>query len=332
MTDLQLAISALAAIAVLWVVVFNFREWRRTKELMPQRTESTRIEPDDLHHQEMPFDAYSLETLDHRRRESGEEGSRLLPTALSDAIAELRWPTPIAAARVLQSLRGWRHVGSKPLSFGWRSSQGEAPSPEPCADQIIGLQAGILLATRSGPLHAMEYSEWQSQLTELAAALGGQLEIPAMSDVLLRARALDLQCAAVDAQLSLSVKAHEVLSSDRLQSAAQAAGLELRGESRFAMGPLHEQRFAVFPGDGGNNLILLLDVPRTRDPEVAFEQMCKTAARLADTLDGEMTDEAGRVLGARDLELIMTQIRTRVEQMEALGIIPGSTVAQRLFL
>jgi hypothetical protein len=98
------------------------------------------------------------------------------------------------------------------------------------------------------------------------------------------------------------------------------------------MGPLNEQRFAVFPGDGGDNLILLLDVPRTSDPAVAFRQMHETAEVLAGALQGEITDEAGRVLGPRDLELITTQIHSRLEQMEALGIIPGSTVAQRLFL
>jgi hypothetical protein len=53
---------------------------------------------------------------------------------------------------------------------------------------------------------------------------------------------------------------------------------------------------------------------------------------LAGALQGEITDEAGRGLGPRDLELITTQIHSRLEQMEALGIIPGSTVAQRLFL
>ena len=333
MTDLQLAISALAAIAVLWVVVFNIRERRQTKGLMPKRSETPRIDPEGLSHDDHGSDAFGLDGLEFRPTlEGSDDESNVLPTERCDAISELRWQSPIAAARVRQSLRGWRHVGSKLLAFGWRATEQTTPSPGPLTEEIVGLQVGILLATRSGPLHAMEYSEWQSHLTKLAGELGGQAEIPTMSDVLLRARALDLQCAAVDAQLSLCVKVRGMLSADRIQSAAQAAGLEMRGESRFAMGPLNEQRFAVFPGDGGDNLILLLDVPRTSDPAVAFRQMHETAEVLAGALQGEITDEAGRALGPRDLELITTQIHSRLEQMEALGIIPGSTVAQRLFL
>ena len=110
------------------------------------------------------------------------------------------------------------------------------------------------------------------------------------------------------------------------------AELSIRGELRFGMGPLHQQRFAVFPGDRGMSLVLLLDVPRTQSPQLAFQEMCQTAQTLAAVLSGKVTDEAGRPLQPADLERIEEQIGQRAAQLSDMGIEPGSPIAQRLFL
>lgn len=312
MTDLQIAVTAGAAIVLLWVLAVNLRDWSRIKKRLDQ--------------QSAPVDEPLF---------SGQQERALAPTLPSDvseAIAVLRWQTPMAVSRIQQELRGWRHVGSKPLSFAWISQGSEALEPEPAGEKIQGLQVGVLLATRSGPLHAMEYSEWQDVLGRVARNLGAQLEVPSMTDVLSKARQLDQQCASADAQLTVLVTSSQVLSSTEIASAAQAAGLEPRGESRYAMGPLHHQRFSVFPGDAGNSLVLMLDLPRTADPVQAFQEMVAAADAMASMLSAEVTDESGRLLPQEAISQIASQVAEREERLLALGIIPGSTVAQKLFL
>ncbi len=312
MTDLEMAISVAAVAAVGWILVANLRDrmrLRRAEAVAPKRDQEPAIFTPPV----------------ERVLES------VTPNELSDAIATLKFSKPHSIDQVQQALRGWRHVGSKPLSFAW-SCDGERFLAQPDQGLVTGLQIGVLLATRSGPLHAMEYSEWQSTLDRLARDLGASLDIPSMTDVLSRARSLDQQCAAVDAQLTVSVSTSEVLSSAAIQSAAERVGLESRGESRYAMGPLHHQRFVVFPGDGGGRLTFLLDLPRTANPVEAFQSMVEVAEQFAEFLSGALTDEAGRPLTEQALARIAQQVEERVGQFEQMGLTPGSQVAQRLFL
>jgi hypothetical protein len=314
MTDLQIAISAAAAIAVTIVIVVNLRERSRAKKRIAQQQVTQIVDE--------PVLAPVVERL----------SEPVLPSQISESIAELSWPSPCSFLRIQQEIRGWRRVGSKPLSFGWQSVDSDMILAEPRSEDVVRLSIGLLLATRQGPLNAMEYSEWQEVVMKLASTLGAQVSMPSMTETLAKARALDQQCAAVDAQLTIAVTTNEVLSASAITSAAQAAGLEPRGELRFGMGPLHHQRFAVFPGDRGMSLVLLLDVPRTEHPESAFHEMQQAAKTMAAVLSGVITDEAGRPLQSIDLERIEAQIVQKTAQMVAMGVTPGSPVAQRLFL
>lgn len=314
MTDLQIAISVAAVIAVTLVLGFNIREWSKAKKRIAQQQVI------------VAADEPVLQPVVERLIEP------VLPSLISESIAELTWQSPCALSRIQQEIRGWRRVGSKPLAYGWRVAGAVEMQAEPASQEVTGLSIGVLLATRQGPLNAMEYSEWQEAVTRLASNLGAQAAIPSMTEALAKARALDQQCAAVDAQLTIAVTTSGVLSAASINSAAQAAGLESRGELRFGMGLLHQQRFAVFPGDRGMSLVLLLDVPRTQAPQLAFQEMCQTAQTLAAVLSGTVTDEAGRPLQPADLERIEEQIGQRAAQLSDMGIEPGSPIAQRLFL
>ena len=312
MTELQWTVVAGATIVLLGVLVANFRDWSRAKKRITQSAAAI----------EEPLLVSTAERI----------GEGIVPSEISEAIAILEWQLPASVAKLQQELRGWRHVGSKPLAFGWVSRPGEAAQAQPQSREVFALQVGLLLATRSGPLHAMEYSEWQEALGRIAGALGARLTVPSMSDVLGKARQLDQRCAEVDAQLTLAVTSVEILSAAKIASAASAAGLEPRGEARFAKGPLHQQRFSVFPGESGTSLILMLDVPRTVAPSDAFREMIATAEVLASVLDARVTDEAGHRLSAQNFEAIAAQVADQEQRLLAMGITPGAPMAQRLFL
>lgn len=376
MSDLQVAITAVAAIAVLWVLVSNQRERPRGRSIPPPS--ATPAEPAVHEAPTVPMEpSLGGDGARGNAGTSGNDGAPgsfvtpdgngasadgsvattglephahpasevlpviaaaerlfepVLPSAIGESIAELSWPSPVAAGPVLHAIRGWRHVGSKPLSFGWRLPDAAAFIAEPPQDRIIGLQVGILLATRSGPMHAMEYTDWNDAMMRLASDHGAQLTIPAMHEVLARAREVDRACAEVDSQLAIALGSDAGLSPVAIDAAAREIGLEVRGESRYAKGPLHHQRFSVFPGDGGMGLVLLLDVPRTAAPVEAFDEMLSAGRALADALSAELTDEAGRLLLPEDIVLIREQLIRQEARILAIGITPGSTLAQRLFL
>jgi len=310
MTELQIAIAAAAASVIVWILYVNLRERAALKKAAAEQSQSA----------EPIFTAAQAERPDAD-----------LPSEFSEAIAVLTWPSPISVIRVQQQIRGWRRVGSKPLSIGWVSA--DSVLTEPVGLELSELRVGILLATRSGALHAMEYSEWRDTLDQIATALGAGLEVPSMTVVLARAKELDQKCAAVDAQLSLCVTTDRVLSVGDMQSAALALGLQPKGESRFVFLDEQQQtRFSVFPGDRGNSMVLLLDVPRSPQPTESFKEMTQTAHQLAQSLNGRLTDEAGRELTTTDLDMIAAQVAQRAEQLLELGITPGSRLALRLFL
>ena len=313
MTDLQIAIIAGAGLVLAWVLFANFRDQQAATKASEKKAPVWPEEP-----------------VMHTPAERGQQAE--VPCDLSEAIASLRWQLPVPVSRIESELRGVRRVGAKPLLFGWIALPGEAALPYPDSESVCELQIGVLLATRSGPLHAMEYTEWQELLARLAAGLGAQLSMPDMSTVLSKARALDQQCAAVDAQLTLMIRADQVLSADAINHAAFAVGLEQRGELRFAMGAMGQQRFSVFPGDTGGTLVFLLDVRRTIKPSLSFDDMLKTAQSMSAQLSARLTDESGRSLGPKDFELILDQVAAKERQLREAGIEPGSPVALRLFL
>jgi hypothetical protein len=312
-TELQIAIVAGAAVVLAWVVFANFRDQRDAKAALEKKTPPVFEEP--------------------FVRSSTERGAAAeMPDERCESIAVLTWAEPAIAARIENELRGVRRVGSKPLLLAWVCEGLQAPQPEPGASRVVELRMGVLLATRNGPLHAMEYTEWQELVMRVATNSGAQVSIPEMSTVLAKARSLDQQCAAVDAQLSLVIRAGQVLSVDSIAAAASAAGLEQRGESRYAMGPAHQQRFSVFPGDSGETLVLLLDVPRTVQPRLAFDEMKQAAMTMASVLSAQVVDESGRRLEQADFELIAQQVAAKEQALQEMGIEPGSSVALRLFL
>lgn len=313
MTELQVAIIVGAAGVLAWVLVANFRDRQAVGKSMEKKAPVMFEEPA----MRLPTDRASQADT---------------PSDFSEAIASLSWQEPVLASRVETELRGVRRVGSKPLLFAWSAAHGGPALAQPNFQRVSQMQIGVLLATRAGPLHAMEYTEWQELMTRLATNLGARLSMPEMSVVLSKARALDQQCASVDAQLSLVIRADQLLSADAIRNAALAAGLEQRGESRFAMGSMGQQRFSVFPGDLGDTLVFLLDVPRTEAPQLAFQEMLKTAQAMSEILAARLSDDSGRILGPRDFELIADQVAAKERALEQVGIKPGSSAALRLFL
>jgi len=80
-----------------------------------------------------------------------------------------------------------------------------------------------------------------------------------------------------------------------------------------------------------SGLTLELDVPRTPDPERAFQQFRDLARQLAQTLEGSVVDENRAPVLPAAFDLIRTQIQAVQRAMAARAIAPGTPSALRLF-
>lgn len=252
----------------------------------------------------------------------------------TDCIALLRFVQPVAAERLVSLGQTLRRSGSKPVSL-------EVLGPQPAAEGwhlpragelCTSARFGLLLANRSGPVNALEYTDFAQRIRDLAAALGVGVEIADMSGVLARARALDADSAKLDAQVCINVDAAETLGPSHLAALAGPLAVVERGNNRYArLGPRGETLFSVSLGEQPNRLSFLLDVPRVDPGSKPFSAMIECVKICARRLPGRIIDDGGKVLTDRSIETITHEIEQRFVALAAAGLPAGSTAALRVF-
>ena len=255
----------------------------------------------------------------------------------TDCIVDLACPTPIPGERLASVFQGFRRCGTKPVMIEVPIPGATASSPRqwraPLAgDNCRAVRIGILLDNRSGPLNAMEFSEFLARVEETAERLGAHYTAPQMSDVLLAARRLDTDCAQLDWNAGLNVDASEVLGPGQLAALAGPLLIVERGSNRYArLDERGDPVFSVSLGDRPNRLTFLLDLPRVHDPQDAWKQMVECALVAARRLPGRLVDDGGKPLGERFLESSAMQVHQRALALEAVGLKAGTASARRVF-
>ncbi len=86
-----------------------------------------------------------------------------------------------------------------------------------------------------------------------------------------------------------------------------------------------------FSGSYLTGLTMAMDAPRTPQPVRNFDRMFQMALQFADTLHGELVDDNQKVLTANGRRHIAESIAAIGARMEERGIVPGSSVALRLY-
>ena len=150
-------------------------------------------------------------------------------------------------------------------------------------------------------------------------------------------------CADTDIQVVVHVQGGPFAGS-QLRAAAEAAGLALEADGRFAL--RNDDRVLLYTlaaRDGSSfsaaaiqeaapaALTLALDVARTPDTRRSFESMARLAHHLAAALGGSIVDDNGNALDERAVAAIALQLDSVRARLEAQGISPGSPAALRLF-
>lgn len=250
----------------------------------------------------------------------------------ADCIVEILFDgDDLPAARLLQLTQATRRVGSKPVFFEGQSALNDW-EPIVAGERFYGLRGGVLLANRNGPLNAMEFSDFVSVMQAIADQLERPVAVPDMPTTLNKARALDAQCAELDAQIGLNVICPQPLSTHDLSQVALEMGLAERGNNRFAaLGEFGEVLFSLALGDAANRLTFLLDVPRAPAATQPWDMMVDCAQRCAVRYGAQLVDDADKPLSDQALARIGGQLGQRYQRLADATFVAGSPVALRLF-
>jgi hypothetical protein len=267
--------------------------------------------------------------------------------ALIDAIAPLALDGPITGELALQHLPSSRRAGTKPFYVeGLDAETGEWDGIA-AGRRYSELQAGVQLANRSGPLNAIEYSEFVQKLQAFADAVGATPDVPDMLDVVARARELDTLSAPLDAQLSVTLRTNGVAwSVGFVQQVAGRLGLVpgvLPGrlvlpsteEGAPPMLVLAVDPQAALADDPQAAVVrectLTLDVPQTPASQEPFPAWHLTGRQLADDLDATAVDDQGQAITLHAYDAIGKELDDLYQRLEQLDLAAGTPAARRLF-
>jgi FtsZ-interacting cell division protein ZipA len=359
MTDLQASLIGIGSVIVIGVVSFNkWQEWRAKKSVdsafSPLHEDVLMGTAERQEPVMTPFDENSEPA--HAQSEpvspdqTGEADQADAPAAFIevpnkpspldaaiDCIIPLTLDTPLRGEKISVTFQHLRLVGNKPVQI---IGQSESGSWETVAHGGVyhALQVGVQLASRTGPLTELEFSELVTGLNQLADEIGAQPELPDMLQVMAEARQLHQLVLEFDAQLSINVQARSApWMVSTLRPALQRQGLELRPDGRLVMpdgegGLLFSLLTNANQAEDTSKLMtLLLPVPSVAMQRNGFAAMMAFAKSLAVRLTGTVVDDSGQPLTDQALEEIAAQVQSFYGAMEQAGIVAGSVRAQRLF-
>jgi hypothetical protein len=298
MTDLQLGLLVIGAVAVVAVFAFNRVQERRARGEAERAFGSK--------HADVLLDEPSPAKEAHLPQQHNVPLAGAMPDERVDYIIVLRTPVGIPSGAVLEP---WRRIearfGRRVLlagsdGSGWRRlAQGDLGS-------ATALHACLQLVSRAGVVSDAELIEFRAEVETLATRIGASVAAPEMRAALDGARELDRACADADIQVALHV-----------------VGIAPGSAPDFS-----NTAFQAAPREDG--FTLTLDVARTLEPGRSFEAMARAGRQLAGET-GRLVDDNGSLLDERALASIGAQLEAVRAMLAGRGIEPGSPLALRLF-
>jgi len=269
--------------------------------------------------------------------------------ALIDALIPLALDAPISGDMALQHLPPSRRAGGKP--FYIEGLDAETGTWEPLAPgrRYGELLAGVQLASRSGPLTEIEYSEFVQKVQAYADAVGASTDVPDMLEVVARARELDALASPLDVQLTITLRTNGVAwSVPFVQQVAARQGLVPAAPGRLVLPADEEgappvlvlavdaQAALAALGDDPQaaavrQCTLTLDVPQTPAAAEPFPAWHLIGKQLADDLDATAGDDHGEPISLHAFAAIGKELDGIYGRLEALDLAAGSAAARRLF-
>ncbi|MVW77941.1 cell division protein ZipA C-terminal FtsZ-binding domain-containing protein [Bordetella sp. 02P26C-1] len=350
MSDLQIGLIALGVLLILLVLGFNWWQDRRARQRMQARFPAT--EQDPLFGAEA---AARVGSPEHQRREPGigVPGSAAAseppnntaddaeePDAACEVVVEIHFAEPVSGTDLLGAVRDLTHVGRKPVRVFASTDRGRHRARLHPEESYAGLQLAVLLANRSGPLSAIEWSQLWARAQSLADRFEATIEGPDQQVVVERATKLDEFCASLDAQVGLTLTLQAPRATAEVMGVARELGFAVDGGHLSWLADTGATRFTLSRADGGgfdngmapvDRLVLLLDVPRSPEDERAFGRMVDVGRDLAARLQAELVDDHGKPVVDGMETSIDQQLLTLFRKLDQAGLPAGGERALRVF-
>jgi hypothetical protein len=350
MDTLTVALASLGGVVLAGVIAHGAWPARRAG---PKQASSAREEPsaaEPIRGDGPGLDDADAAAADDPAAVSSRRLSKRVPLqldALIDAFATFTLDGPVSAEAIASHLAAKRFVGSKLfLVEGLNSETGRWEAPT--AGQRYGeLQAGVQLASRTGALNEIEYSEFVQRIQAIAEAIGASADFPDMLDVMARARELDAFASQHDAQLAVHLHA---------QGAAWSVGYIQQHARRHGFVPGVVPGRLVYPSteEGAPPVLILtfdsqaaladepdraavhdvtlsFDVPQTDPAAEPFKAWQAAAQALAVGMDAVVVDDHQRPLSSEGFATIGRELGQLYAMLEARDLAAGSAAARRLF-
>ncbi len=355
MTDLQLGLALIGGAVVLGVLAYN--HWV-TQRNLPRRSlrdasahQACSPVPEDGAAQhdriEPVLDDFEAVSPLGQAGAGGLAATRGQLDPLIDVLVTLTPDHPLTAETVLAALPRSRRIGTKPFAVeGYHLESGRWESPRQ-GHRYQVLQAGVQLATRSGALNEIEFSEFVAKTQALADQLCAHVDFPDMMVEVARARELDQFASAHDAQMVFRMRSiRAAWSPGYIMQQAESAGFvpgAIPGRmvlpaSDPVSGPLVVLQFetsAALDEDPDQSALfefeLLFDVPQAARSEQPYARLREAARALAASMEGRLTDERGVALSDSTLDQVGEQLERLYGMLESRDFAAGSPLARRLF-
>lgn len=342
MTDFQIGLAIMGAVAVAGVLLYNRLQERSARRKAEKHFVAHH--PDALMESMGPRREPTLAGTAHAALQ--EEPQRTdsparraahaaLPDERIDYVIDVSFPAPVQAAAWLEPWRSVeRRFRQKVLLVA--SNDGRNWEPPIAGHAWSRYRAGLQLVSRSGMVGEGDVLEFRSSLEGITASLSGVVEPTDAREAIDRAHKLDALCADFDIQVAFHLVAPEnaAFPPDAVRRNVVEAGME-EDEAGFLMrDALGLELFGLSAGNGSgqvNRLTFSLDVPRSDDLRRAYRSMIATAQNLSAALGGTLVDDNGTALEERALEAIWRSVEPVSQSLEKNGLAPGSPLALRLF-
>lgn len=366
MSDLQLALVVVGALAVGGVYAFNVWQQRRIRRQSEQafgnQHDDVLLRAGAAERRAEPRPEARVEPRVGRLpQEDGAPEPAPAPPARApsaadwlpegdvgvDFVVEMAPAAPVNAAALAPLLARRAEFGKPVRVTGLVAERGEW-------DEVVGgaptqyrrVRAALQLCDRAGPVSEVMLSGFRDTALALARDLSAAVEMPDLDEAAARAAILDQFCAEVDVMIGVNLVARDdrPFAGAKVRVLAESNGLRLAPDGRFVLydeggrelfsandldgRPLRADRLAQAQLKG---LTFLLDLPRVADGEAAFDQMMHLGRTFAVTLGAALVDDNRAPLTEAGLVRIRDQIRRLHERMREHGIAPGSPAALRLF-
>jgi len=236
--------------------------------------------------------------------------------------------------------------GLNQLTDMWRDIEFELPSA-----RFTELGVSIQLADRDGAMSQKELHDFQQMVLEFTNVYDAPFEFSmGIDDALKQALALDQIGRRYDSMAVLNVvpKSKAGFRMADIESCARDLMMSTDKNGIFmkTIGSKNNIsvlfRLACTDGTGQfgissgtstpvNDLVVYMNVPATKDPEMVFQEMVRDANSLATWLEGKVVDRNGRVMTQRSYSMLMQQVSDIAFSMQQDGFTPGDAVAMKLF-